>query len=48
MDRKVSIIIPVIRPDGARKCVEAIHKNAGVSIDQYEIVDCRRRGGFDG
>ena len=39
MNRKVSIIIPVIRPASARRCVEAIKQNAGVSMDQYEIVD---------
>jgi len=35
---KVSIIIPIIRPDGARRCIEAIKKNAGIPMDQYEIV----------
>ena len=36
--RKVSIIIPIIRPASAKRCVKAIHKNAGVDRDQYEIV----------
>lgn len=36
--RKVSIIIPIIRPESAKRCVEAIHKNAGVDKGQYEIV----------
>jgi len=39
MNRKVSIIIPVIRPASARRCMEAIQKHAGVDKDQYEIVD---------
>ena len=38
MNRKVSIIIPIIRPAGAKRCEEAIVKNAGVPRDQYEIV----------
>lgn len=38
MERKVSIIIPIIRLESAKRCVEAINKNAGVSKDQYEIV----------
>jgi len=38
MNRKVSIIIPIIRPASAKRCVKAIHKNAGVDRDQYEIV----------
>ena len=36
--KKVSIIIPIIRPDGAKRCIEAIHENAGVPESQYEIV----------
>jgi len=35
---KVSIIIPVIRPEKAAICVEAIKKNAGIPADQYEII----------
>jgi len=35
---KVSIIIPVIRPEKVAKCVETIDRNAGVPTDQYEIV----------
>jgi len=38
MNRKVSIIIPIIRPESARRCMEGIRENAGVSIDQYEVV----------
>lgn len=34
----VSIIIPVIRPDKAERCIAAIHKNAGLPEDAYEIV----------
>lgn len=37
--RKVSIIIPVIRPESAKRCIEAIKKHAGVPMGQYEIVD---------
>jgi len=36
---QVSIIIPVIRPDSAEQCISAINKNAGIPIDQYEIVE---------
>ena len=35
---KVSIIIPVIRPKEARRCISAIKKNIGLPIDHYEIV----------
>ena len=38
MNRKVSIIIPVIRPASARRCEEAIYENAGVPASQFEIV----------
>ena len=38
MNRKVSIIIPIIRPESARRCVEAINKNAGIPASQFEIV----------
>jgi GT2 family glycosyltransferase len=37
-DHRVSIIIPVIRPLKARRCIEAIRKNAGVPDDGYEII----------
>lgn len=36
--RRVSIIIPVIRKERAKLCMAAIHENAGVPRDQYEIV----------
>jgi hypothetical protein len=36
--RNVSIIIPVIRPESAEKCKEAIIKNAGVPSYEYEII----------
>lgn len=36
--RKVSIIIPVIRPEKARRCIEAIRENAGMKWDQYEVL----------
>ena len=35
---RISIIIPIIRPGSAQRCVEAIKKNAGLPPDQYEIV----------
>ncbi|MBD3337157.1 MAG: hypothetical protein GF355_16720 [Candidatus Eisenbacteria bacterium] len=38
---KVSIIIPVIRPESARRCVEAIRRNAGPGLEpeaDYEIL----------
>ena len=35
---KVSIIIPIIRPESAERCIKAIKKNAGLPINQYEIV----------
>lgn len=34
----VSIIIPVIRPDKAKRCVEAIWDNCGVAIDRLEVI----------
>ena len=34
----VSIIIPVIRPAAATRCIVAITENAGIPHDQYEIV----------
>lgn len=36
--QKVSIIIPIIRPESAQRCIKAIKKNAGIDINQYEIV----------
>jgi GT2 family glycosyltransferase len=36
--RKISIIIPVIRADSAKRCIDAIRRCAGVDADQYEIV----------
>ena len=36
--QKVSIIIPVILPDSARRCIDAIKRNAGIDQGQYEIV----------
>lgn len=36
--RRVSIVIPVIRPESAKRCMAAIRENAGVPSDQYEIV----------
>jgi len=37
--RKISIIIPIIRPDAAERCITAIKETAGLPIEQYEIVD---------
>jgi len=34
----ISIIIPIIRPKGALRCVELIHKNSGIEPEDYEIV----------
>ena len=36
--RKVTIIIPVIRPESAKRCVEAVHQNAGVPRSQYQVL----------
>ena len=35
---KISIIIPVIRPDKIEKCVTSIYDNCGLDIGQYEII----------
>ena len=43
---KVSIIIPVMRPDGAKKCRAAIIKNAGIPSDQYEVISMVDVGGI--
>ena len=37
-DHRVSIIIPVIRQEKARRCVESIYKNAGIPSGEYEIL----------
>jgi len=34
----VSIVIPIIRPECAERCIAAIKENAGVSPDSYEII----------
>jgi hypothetical protein len=34
----ISIIIPIIRPDKAERCIEAAYINAGIPEDDYEIV----------
>jgi len=34
----ISIIIPVIREESAKRCIEAIKKNAGIPSDEYEII----------
>lgn len=36
--RKISIIIPTIRPESTKRCIELIYENAGLPADQYEIV----------
>lgn len=38
MNRKVSIVIPVIRPESAGRCVAAIAANAGVPATDYEVI----------
>jgi hypothetical protein len=38
MEQKVSIIIPVIRQEGAKRCIQAIKQNAGVPDEQFEIL----------
>jgi len=35
---QVSIIIPIIRPEKAKRCIESIKKNAGIPETQYEII----------
>jgi len=34
----VSIVIPVIRPESAKKCIEKIKENAGIESSLYEII----------
>lgn len=34
----VSIIIPVIRPEGAQRCIDSIRANAGIPEEQFEIL----------
>jgi len=34
----ISIIIPVIRPEKAKRCIASIHENAGIPRHQYEII----------
>jgi len=36
--KKVSIVIPVIRPEKVELCIDAIVQNSGVEMSQYEIV----------
>ncbi len=36
--RPVSIVVPVTRPEGARRCFAACHENSGLPKDMYEIV----------
>ena len=38
MLKKISIVIPIVRPDGAVKCIESIRANSGLPVTQYEIV----------
>ena len=35
---KVSIIIPVIRPEKAKRCIDMINANAGIPRTDYEIL----------
>lgn len=36
--RNISIIIPIIREEESKRCIKAIRENAGLPVDQYEIV----------
>jgi GT2 family glycosyltransferase len=38
MIRPVSVIIPVIRPEGAERCRDAIFDNAGIPSDTFEVL----------
>ena len=38
MSEKISIVIPVIRPEGASWCIQSIRKKGGLPEAQYEIV----------
>jgi hypothetical protein len=38
MGEKISIIIPVIRPEKAKRCIASIYKNGGLPDSQFEIV----------
>ena len=38
MSRKVSIIIPTIRPEPLKRCLKAVKENAGIPETQYEIL----------
>lgn len=44
--KKVSIIIPVIRPESAIRCKDAIKQNAGIPENQYEIISMQDIGGI--
>jgi len=46
-DQKVSIILPIIREEGAKKCIEAISMNAGIPSENFELIaglDTKRIG----
>ena len=34
----ISIIVPVIRPEKAKRCIDAIIENSGIAKDEYEIL----------
>ena len=38
VEEMISVLIPVIRPKRAEKCIESIYKNAGLSSELIEIV----------
>lgn len=42
----VSIIIPVIRPESAARCIEAVRRNAGIPPEQYEVLTERDTEGI--
>jgi GT2 family glycosyltransferase len=43
---KVTIIIPVIRPEGLERCVNAIKENAGIPESEYQILHEVDAGGI--
>lgn len=35
---RASIVIPIVRPEGANICMQACVKNAGIPMDEYEFI----------
>lgn len=46
METKISIIIPIVRPEGAERCIAAIHLNAGIPKNQYEVITLNDKNGI--